>query len=252
MSSGPGARRCSTWRHGPREPANLPRCRTRSGLSDTDSSAETLSVLLRTQSRLAARAPAITEPDANPRVPPGPSHAHTHTQCQASLPTQWMSLCLQESSSCRKPRLSIVHCCLLHRLAIFCRPLPWARTYCWCFPARTSPVLFILGLGGVRYEGTGLQHPPFLQRSFVPPTRRSPPPSLPASLRDAAPSLVLYGMFVRRRGQGAGTAGPDSARRFKALLWCEWFVFGQSKVCCCYLRTSSCPPLLSKLHPLLN
>lgn len=37
------------------------------------------------------------------------------------LPTQWISLCRHESSSCRKPRLSIEHCCFLHWLAIFYR-----------------------------------------------------------------------------------------------------------------------------------
>lgn len=33
---------------------------------------------------------------------------------------------------------------------------------------------FILGLGGMRYEGTGLQHPPFYSAHFVPPTKCTP------------------------------------------------------------------------------
>lgn len=110
-----------------------------------------------------------------------------------------MSLCLQESSSCRKPRLSIVHCCLLHRLAIFYRPLPWARTYCWVLPcAHVTGVFFILGLGGMRYEETGLQHPPFYSAHFVPPTKcapssSAPPPLTPFSSQGCA---VVIGRFT--------------------------------------------------------
>lgn len=112
-----------------------------------------------------------------------------------------MSLCLQESSSCRKPRLSIVHCCLLHRLAIFCRPLPWARTYCWVLPLRARHRrCFILGLGGVRYEGgRGCSiplsitlffffcptHPPALPSLLPPPP---PPTPHPPSISSAATS----------------------------------------------------------------
>lgn len=81
-----------------------------------------------------------------------------------SLPTQWMSLCRHESSSCRKPRLSIVHCCLLHRLAIFYRPLPRARTFYWELPSvdviRTLLSLICsLSLCGKGWKGSSLlQH----------------------------------------------------------------------------------------------
>lgn len=49
-------------------------------------------------------------------------------QLALCLPTQLMSLCRHESSSCRKPRLSIVHCCLLHWLAIFYRSVAGTST----------------------------------------------------------------------------------------------------------------------------
>lgn len=76
-----------------------------------------------------------------------------------------MSLCRHESSSCRKPRLSIVHCCLLHRLAIFYRPLPRARTFYWELPSvdviRTLLSLICsLSLCGKGWKGSSL-----LQRS---------------------------------------------------------------------------------------
>lgn len=43
---------------------------------------------------------------------------------------------------------------------------------------------FILALGGVRYEGTGLQHPPFYSARVVPPTAGAP------SSGPAAPSII--------------------------------------------------------------
>lgn len=112
----------------------------------------------------------------------GPRHTHAHTQCQASLPTQWMSLCLQESSSCRKPRLSIVHCCLLHRLAIFYRPLPWARTYCWVLPCAHVTGGFYSRAGWrAIWGGRGCSIP--LSIALICPTHQKRPlPSLPASL----------------------------------------------------------------------
>lgn len=133
---------------------------------------------------------------------------HAHAQCQAGLPTQWMSLCLQESSSCRKPRLSIVHCCLLHRLAIFCRPLPWARTYCWVLPcAHVTGAFFfssffysIAGWSGWLSEmwggrgcsiplfyGSYLSHPPKAAPSPQSSPLSPPPSPLPYSSISARP-----------------------------------------------------------------
>lgn len=56
-----------------------------------------------------------------PNRAPNPSRKPHNCSLPRFLPTQWMSLCRQESSSCRTPRLSNVHCCLLHWLAIFYR-----------------------------------------------------------------------------------------------------------------------------------
>ena len=98
-------------------------------------------------------------------------------QCQTSLPTQWMSLCRHESSSCRKPRLSIVHCCLLHRLAIFYRPLPRTRTFCpvlSCAHVTNSLLYFFEGYGWSKIWGLRCSIPPSLS---LPPSR-----SLPLSL----------------------------------------------------------------------
>lgn len=142
-----------------------------------------------------------------------------------------MSLCLQESSSCRKPRLSIVHCCLLHRLAIFYRPLPWARTYCWVLLCAHVTGGFYSRAGWRDMRRTGLQHPPF--NAAVCPTHLNYP--LPSgahsiSARGSAAIGWFNGMFVLMysyRVRHMGARAQKFCRGLKLLYVCQ-----RARVCC--------------------
>lgn len=118
-----------------------------------------------------------------PRKTPLPAHsghphhatrARTHYTKRAYLHSEWV--CASKSQVPAESRAS------LSCIAAFCTDSPFSigpsrgRAHtAGCFPARTSPVVFILGLGGERYEGDGAAASSFLWRCLSHPPKVPPP-----------------------------------------------------------------------------